>query len=172
MKKFVFTIFIFVRFFLCQIHGQESADSIFNIEVRESEYGGTDVRYSDKNWDKYKSSPVFTSTKQSALDFMSFSFNSISKKDSIEQVLFEKEELDTLKRGFATCQIHIPSGRIVSVSFLIPITNKIESERIIRYKNEIEKNLCFDITLYSELKKEGYLRHSFPIFVSRRKRKR
>lgn len=170
MRTFIFTILIFVHFFLCQTHGQECTDSIFDVEVRESEYGGTYVAYSDKNWDKYKSSPVFISTERSARDLVSFNFNSISKKDSIEQVLFKTEELDTLKRGIAMCQIHIPSGRIVSVSFSIPITNKVQNKKIIWYKNEIKKNLYFDVTLYSELKKEGYLVQSFPIFVSRRKR--
>ena len=169
MKKFAYTIFILIQFLSGQIHGQECVESIFNVEIRESEYGGTYVAYSDKNWDKYKSSPVFTSTERSARDLVSFSFNSISKKDSIEQVLFKTEELDTLKRGIAICQIHVPSGRIVSVSFSIPITNKVKSEKIIWYKNEIEKNLYFEVTLYSILKKEGYLIQSFPIFISRRK---
>jgi hypothetical protein len=152
-----------------QIHGQECVESVFNVEVRESEYGGTYVAYSDKNWDKFKSSPKFMSTVPSD-GLINIKFVSIQKKDSIEQTLFKAEELDLLRRGFAMCQIHIPSGRIVSVSFSIPITNKVKSEKIIWYKNEIEKNLYFDVTLYSKLKKEGYLVQSFPIFVSRRKR--
>lgn len=169
MKKFAFTVFILIQVLSGQIHGQECVESVFNVEVRESEYGGTYVAYSDKNWDKFKSSPKFMSTVPSD-GLINIKFVSIQKKDSIEQTLFKAEELDLLRRVFAMCQIHIPSGRIVSVSFSIPITNKVKSEKIIWYKNEIEKNLYFDVTLYSKLKKEGYLVQSFPIFVSRRKR--
>ena len=169
MKKFAFTVFILIQVLSGQIHGQECVESVFNVEVRESEYGGTYVAYSDKNWDKFKSSPKFMSTVPSD-GLKNIKFVSIQKKDSIEQTLFKAEELDLLRRGFAMCQIHIQSGRIVSVSFSIPITNKVKSEKIIWYKNEIEKNLYFDVTLYSKLKKEGYLVQSFPIFVSRRKR--
>ncbi len=169
MRTFIFTILIFVHFFLFQTHGQECTDSIFDVEVRESEYGAPYVAYSDKNWNKFKSSPKFMSTVPSDR-LINIKFVSIQKKDSIEQMLFKAEELDTLKRGFAICKLHIPSGRIVTVSFSIPISNSVDKKKLIRYKEEIQKNLHFNIELYEKLEKEGYLVQSFPIFVSRRKR--
>lgn len=155
--------------FLHQSYAQECTDSIFEIEVRESEYGGTYVAYSDKNWDKFKSSPKLISTVPNDR-LINIKFVSIQKKDSIEQTLFKAEELDTLKRGFAICKLHIPSGRIVTVSFSIPISNTVDKKKLIRYKEEIQKNLHFDVELYEKLEKEGYLVQSFPIFVSHRKR--
>lgn len=169
MKKFAFTIFILIQFLSGQIHGQECVESIFNVEVRESEYGDTYVAYSDKNWDKFNSSPKLMSTVP--IDrLINIKFVSIQKKDSIEQTLFKAEELDTLKRGIATCKIHIPSGKIVTVSFSIPISNSVDKKNLIKYKEAIQKNLYFEFELYEKMEKEGYLVQSFPIFVSRRKR--
>lgn len=66
------------------------------------------------------------------------------------------------------CKLHVPSGRIVAVSFFIPLTNKVDKNKLIRYKDEIQKNLLFDVELYSDLEKEGYWVQSFPIFVTRK----
>ena len=169
MKKIVFTVFILIQFWSGQIHGQECVDSIFNVEVRESSYGGTYVAYSDKNWDKFKGSPKVKSTAPSDM-MIHIKFLSTQKKDSIEQTLFKAEELNTLQRGFAICKLHVPSGRIVTVSFSIPISNSVEDKKLIRYKEEIQKNLYFNVELSAKLEKEGYLVQSFPIFVSLRKR--
>ena len=57
MRKFAFTIFMLIQFLLGQIYGQECVDSIFNVGIWESEYSGTRVAYSDRNWDKFKGSP-------------------------------------------------------------------------------------------------------------------
>lgn len=169
MKKYHLMLLMFVQIFSGHISGQNCIKSIFDVEVRETEYGSRYVDYTNKNWDNYQSSPIFTSNERSARDLVNFHFISTTKKDSIEQVLFTKEELDSLNRGIAICKIHIPSGKIVSVSFSIPIQNKVENGKMIRYKNAIEKNLFFNVTLYSDLKKEGYLIQSFPIFTSSRK---
>lgn len=162
-------MFMLIIFLSSHIYGQECIDSIFNVEIRESEYGGPYVAYSDKNWDKFKSSPQLMSTVPSDR-LINIKFVSIQKKDSIEQMLFKAEELDTLKRGIAICKFHIPSGRIVTVSFSIPISNSVDMKKLIRYKEKIQKNLYFDVELYEKLEKEGYWVQSFPIFVSRRKR--
>lgn len=66
------------------------------------------------------------------------------------------------------CKLHIPSGKIVAVSFSIPLTNKVDKNKLIQYKDEIQKNLLFDIELYADLEKEGYWVQSFPIFVTRK----
>lgn len=162
-------MFVFIIFLSNHIYGQECIDSIFNVEIRESEYGGTHVNYNDKNWDKFKSSPKFRSTVPSDR-LINIKIVSIDKKNSIEQTLFNVEKLDTLKRGIAVCKLHIPSGRIVNVNFLIPISNSIDKKKLVRYKEEIQENLYFDVHLSAELEQEGYLVQSFPIFVSRRKR--
>ncbi|WP_418894686.1 hypothetical protein [Limibacterium fermenti] len=168
MKKFVFAIFMLVQFLLGQIYGQKFTDRVFNVEVRESVSSGTYINYSDRDRDKYRTSPKFTSNERSARDNVNFRFNLISKKDSIERTLFKAEELDTLKRGIAICQIHIPSGKIVSVSFALQ--NYVDINKLKRFKNEIETNLYLEVELYGNLEKEGYLLQSFPIFVSRRRK--
>ncbi len=167
MRKIPFTILLLILFLSGQIQGQECVDSIFNIEVQESKYGGTYVSYSDKNWDKFNGSPKVMSSEPSDM-MIQLKFLSIQKKDSIELKLFTGEELSKLKRGRAMCKLHIPSGKIVAVSFSIPLTNKVDKNKLIQYKDEIQKNLLFDIELYADLEKEGYWVQSFPIFVTRK----
>lgn len=167
MKLFVFIILIFVQFFSPQIYGQKCLDDIFEIEVKSNNPGEIEINYYDWNSDKFEHSPKFSS-KVPMDHLISFKFISIQKKDSIEQELFKTEELDTLKRGIAICQIHIPSGKIVSVSFALQ--NRVDINKLKKMKDEIEKNLHYDIVLHAELEEEGYWGRSFPIFVSRRRK--
>lgn len=172
MKLFVFIILIFVQFFSPKIYGQKiygqkCLDDIFEIEVKSNNPNEIEINYYDRNRDEFKYSPKFRSTVPKD-HLISFEFISIQKKDSIEKELFKTEELDTLKRGIAICQIHIPSGKIVSVSFALQ--NKMDKNKLKKLKDEIEKNLYYEIVLHAELEKEGYWGRSFPIFVSRRRK--
>lgn len=166
MKLFIFIVLIFHPFFPSEIYGQKCINDIFEIEYRTKNYDEIQVNYYDKSKKEFSYSPEFSS-KVPMDRLISFEFNSIQKKDSIEQLLFNTQELDTLKRGFAICMIHIPSGKIMSISF--SLQNKVDIIKLNKLKDEFEQNLHYDIVLNAKLEKEGYWGKSFPIFVSRRR---
>ena len=168
MKSFVFALFVFVQLFSFQIHGQKCIDDTFEVMINNSNPDVTDISYSDKNRNKFRISPkLASSVPQDKL--ISLEFVSIPKKDSIERTLFKTEELDTLKRGLVVCYVHIPSGKIVSTSFLLQ--NYVDINKLKKLKAEIEKNLHFNVRVSGKLEKEGYWRQAFPIFVSNRKKR-
>ena len=160
MKLFTFTALLLT--FVFQIHAQKCTDNTFNIEIKNK----SEINYHDKNWDKYKSPIKFNSSVPSDRLY-SMEYISIEKKNDIEKALIDTTELDTLKRGIAVCKIHVPSGKIVSISFLLQ--NKVEVSKMKKFKEELEQNTYFRLKLYARLKSEGYITQSFPIFVSRRK---
>ena len=167
MKLFAFIILILAPLFSPQLFGQKCSDDIFKIEIKSNTPDEIEINYYDVNWDKYKSSIKFNSSEASD-KLYSMEYVSLDKKNNIESLIFNVRELDTLKRGIAVCKIHIPSGKIVSISFLLQ--NNIEVFKMKKLKQELEQKTYFKIQLYAELEREGYITQSFPIFVSRRKR--
>ena len=163
MKLFTL-ILMFVLLFSLQIYGQNCSDDIFEIEMISGDMSGTIINYYDKDREKFRHPPKFTSTVPTD-HLVSVELISIQKKDSIERILFTTEELHLLNRGIVTFQIHVPSGKIASTSF--HIKNEIDINKLKRMKDEFEKNLHFNVKLFAELEKEGYWIKSFPIFVPR-----
>lgn len=166
MKPFTL-ILILGHLFFNQLYGQSCSDDVFEIKVINKNPNEIQINYTDKSSSKFMYPPKFAS-KVPMDRLASFELVSIQKQDSIEEAIFTSKELDTLKRGIAVVQIHVPSGKIASVSFLLQ--NEVDVDKLKKLKNEFENNLHFNVKLSAELEEEGYWGRSFRIFVSQRRK--
>ncbi len=167
MKIFNIILFIILQSLVSVVFAQNCSDDIFEIKVTNKNPNETQINYIDKSSSKFMYPPKFAS--RVPMDRLaSFELVSIQKQDSIEEAVFTSKELDTLKRGIAVVQVHVPSGKIASVSFLLQ--NEVDVDKLKKLKNEFENNLHFNVKLSAELEEEGYWGRSFRIFVSRRRK--
>ncbi|WP_418894679.1 hypothetical protein [Limibacterium fermenti] len=134
----------------------QQQSNVFEIITNKDSNKAISVYYKDKESDKYKQLPKFK-TPTSDLSTIVTKFPTKEELSIIENDIFSEKELEKSGRVLIICDIHIPTGKIVSASFLTRDTN-ISQEKIELYNKRIKKELKFEIILRSELVKEGYAR--------------
>jgi hypothetical protein len=148
---------------------QQKSD-IFTITMKENQDKEISVYYKDIDGDKFKGSPTFKySVPPDEATFITFPTR--EEVNRIERVVFSDKELKNLKRAFVTCKVHIPSGKIVSVSFST-FNKDIDLQKLEAYNKRIKNELKFDVKLNVELIKEGYEWKAFPVFTSLKEQKK
>lgn len=93
-------------------------------------------------------------------------FNSISKLNKITCQVFTDEEIEYLatKPCHANCMVS-SSGIIVSVSFRFSGWDPgINTKKLAEISSLIKENITYNFTFRREIKQEGYIEQSFPIF--------
>ncbi|WP_418894681.1 hypothetical protein [Limibacterium fermenti] len=165
--------YIFILSFLLQTitvcFAQQKSD-VFIITTKENPDKGISVYYKDMDTDKFKGTPSFKySVPSDEATFITFPTR--EEVNRIERAVFSDKELKNLKRGFVTCIVHIPSGKIVAVSFST-FNKDIDIKKLELYNKRIKNELKFDVKLNVELIKEGYFGKGFPVFTSLKEQKK
>ena len=166
--------YFFILFFVLQVAiggSTQQKSHVFEITNKEGVDKDIYVFYKDVKEDKYQGIPEFDSQTPVDLSTIITSFPSIKEISKIEGEIFTEEDLKNSGRILAICDIHIPSGKIVAVSFSTKNLN-IDVKKLELYNKRIKEELKFGITLQAKLIKEGYSRKTFPVLTSLNKHKK
>lgn len=162
MKLYTLTSLLFLLQLSVGCFAQQP-DCIFDITEKQIPGSDTYVFYADKNDDKYKKVPDFNL--KTDLSSIIIKKPPIKELIRIEKEIFSKEELKGTGRILVIFKIHIPSGKIVAVSFSTK-NRDIDVNKLRLYNQRIKNEIVFDITLKAELITEGYDRISYRLFFS------
>lgn len=138
---------------------------VFEITKKEGVDKEMYIFYKDVNDGKYQGIPEFENQTPVDLSAVITSFPFIKEISKIEGEIFTAEDLKNSGRVLAIYGIHIPTGKIVTVSFSIK-NRDIDVSKLELYNKRIKEELKFDITLNVKLIKEGYIRKTFPVLIS------
>ncbi len=160
---------IIILFFILQIITMgcfaQRRSSVFEIVTKKDADKQTTVYYEDIERDKYTEIPKFNLQTSADLSVIVTKEPPVKKLGRIEKEIFSEEELYNQNKVFAIFEIHIPTGKVVAVSFLTKKTD-INVRKLELYNRRIKNEIIFDISLRADLTKEGYDRIAYPLFFS------
>ncbi len=141
----------------------QQQNNVFEVKIKQISETNKYIFYSDIDDDKYQKVPEFNV--KSDLSAIIIKKPPIRELSRIEKEIFSEGELKSSGRLLVTFRIHVPTGKIVAVSF--STKNKdMDIEKLILFNQRIKDEIVFDITLKADLIKDGYDRMSYRLFFS------